>query len=278
MNTHLVRAEIGVEKPHLVVMAGDIHWGSSLCLEDLVKKFVETYRGRDNVSIILMGDEIDAIHRQDRRHNPQTVHPRYRSEPNMIGQMVKDLIKTLEPLKGKIVAGVDSNHNGNYRDATDYDPHEELANALGFKRLGYGGYVIFRCGKRGRTGWTQDVVFAVTHGKHGGGKVGTQINRVADDGMIFRGHVIAHGHTHQLRCPGFHRWFEWDKDKGEVVVGRQAIIQSGCFRYSYAPGHYPDYAEIRRYPPAEPGWACVEIHGDSLFGRLRLKSYVEDYS
>ncbi len=259
-----------------IVLAGDFHWGSAQCQEELItKRFVPMYADEHLTRIIMMGDEIDAIWRRDhKRFEPMAVHERYVKEGNMIGLMVRDFKKAINPLTGQIDAAVDSNHNAAYRKHSDYDPHAEITKELGAERLGYGGYVIYRIKHRSGA-W--DLVFAVAHGETTATTIGGQINSVARDGFKFHGHIIAHGHTHQLRVPGSHKWFEWDTANSRILVGRQRIIQTGSFLQTYSETEYSPYGEVRRYEPADLGWPVVEVAMDGLRGGPRIKCYTEEF-
>ena len=56
------------------VFAGDFHFGSRQCDEVLLRKFVDKYKDAEQTRIFLMGDEIDAITRQDKRYTARSMH------------------------------------------------------------------------------------------------------------------------------------------------------------------------------------------------------------
>ena len=242
------------------VLAGDFHFGSAQCDYALIKKFVDKYAGKDKTLIFLMGDEIDSIATSDKRYDSMAVHEKYRGERNFIDHIIVDFNETMSPLKGQIIAGVDSNHNKTYRKLSDSDPHYRISKSLGFERLGYGGWVcaqwyFYKSKGRGRT-----TSFHISHGKPTVASTpGGSINTLATDAQWFLSDVVGHGHTHRLSAGISRIFFEPDARNATYRKRKQHLVQTGSFLKSYSMDEYSPYSEVKRYPPIDLGWACVDV-------------------
>lgn len=238
----------------------------------LIKRFVEKYAGKSKTKVILMGDEIDAIARSDKRFDSMAVHEKYRGCNNFVDLIIEDFIQILKPLEGQIIAGVDSNHNKTYRKITDSDPHYRISRALNFPRLGYGGWVpILWNWHKGVRGRTRSTVFHVTHGKPTfAGTPGGALNTIFRDSQFFDCDVLAHGHTHRLSAGSSVIKFELDRKMTSYRKVKQHLLQTGSFLKSYSvDSEYSPYSEVKRYPPIDLGWAYVDVCFEPNEPRIR---------
>jgi len=248
----------------------------------LVKRFVEKYKDKPNTKIFFMGDEIDAITRSDKRYDSLAVHPRYRDYRNFIDRIVDDFVEVMDPIRDKIVCGVDSNHNFSYRKVSDSDPHYRISRALEYERLGHGGFVpvVFRWykSKDSRSMRTRTVTFHLTHGKPTTAITpGGSINTLASDAQWFISDVMAHGHTHRLSAGLSRIMFECDSKHQTYKKRKQHLIQTGSFLKSYSVGdEFSPYSEVKRYPPIDLGWAFVDVEFAEKT-EPRIRCGVEEY-
>ena len=242
------------------ILAGDFHFGSAQCDYALIKKFVDKYAGKEKTVVLFMGDEIDAIASSDKRFDSMAVHDKYRGERNFIDRIIEDFIETLSPLKGQIIAGCDSNHNKSYRKLSDSDPHYRISRALGFERLGHGGWVVAQWGWHKGLGRGRSTSFHIAHGKQSVSSTpGGSINSLASDAQWFLSDIMAHGHTHRLSAGTSRVFFEPDARHSTYKKRKQHLIQTGSFLKSYSMDEYSPYSEVKRYPPIDLGWACVDV-------------------
>lgn len=263
------------------VLAGDIHWGNAHCDTALVRQFVRKYAGDPYTRVILMGDEADAIATADGRFDARALAEKYRGERNFIDLIVGDLADELAPLRGQIVAGVDSNHTRAYRKLSDSDLHYRLSEALQFQRLGYGGWVYvhwdWHSARESRANRSRSTVFHVTHGRPSRASTpGGAINTLAADAQWFISDVIAHGHTHRLSAGLSRIMFEPSPRRDSYTKRKQHLVQTGSFLKGYSPDEFSPYSEVRRYPPVDLGWVEVTVSFDRN-AEPRLSCAVREY-
>ncbi len=247
-----------------LVLAGDFHFGSTQCDVALIRKFVSKYAGMENVKVVLMGDEIDAVCRSDKRFDPQNVEGKYRGLRNFIDVIADDFIEILGPLKGQIIAGVDGNHGHSYLKHADSDPLHRVSRELGYERLGYAGWVslIFRWHKtKGATGArTRTVNYFVSHGKPSCAQTpGGSLNTLSNSAQWFISDVAAHGHTHRLSAGNSRIMLAPDPRHATYRKTKQHLIQTGSFLKSYSMDEHSPYSERALYAPIDLGWACTQV-------------------
>ena len=262
------------------MLAGDFHFGSTQCDTGLLRKFVKRYSVEEGTRIILMGDEIDAVARSDKRYDSMNVSERYRGRPNYIDLITADLIELLMPLKGKIVAGVDGNHGITYRKMSDSDPLHWMSRDLGYTRLGYAGWVsfVFRWWKApsSKDVRTRTVNYFVSHGKPTTAQTpGGSLNTLSNSAQWFISDVAAHGHTHRLSAGANRIMFLPDPKNSTYRKTKQHLIQTGSFLKSYSMDEHSPYSERALYAPIDLGWACTEISFDG-YGEPYLKCWVNE--
>jgi predicted phosphodiesterase len=266
-------------------LAGDFHFGSTQCDVGLIRKFVAKYAGVSGVKVILMGDELDCVSRADKRYNPKNVAEKYRDEPGFITLIKNDFIELLKPLKGQIVAGVDGNHGFTYVKASDNDPMIDVAEGLGYTRLGYAGWVSFvfkwHKAKNSRDSRTRTVNYFVSHGKPSSAQTpGGSINTLASSAQWFASDVCAHGHTHRLSAGMNRIMFIPDPAHKTYKKVKQHLVQTGSFLKSYSTGDdamYSPYSERALYAPIDLGWACTQISFEE-YTEPKIKCWVNESS
>ena len=252
------------------MLAGDCHFGSTQCDANLLKKFVAKYAGQEGVKVILMGDEIDAVCRSDKRFDSRNVAEKYRGERNYIDLIVDDFIEIMSPLKGQIIAGVDGNHAASYLKVSDSDPMHRISRELMYERIGYAGWVCFvfkwHKAKNSHDARTRTINYFVSHGKPTTAQTpGGSINTLANSAQWFISDVAAHGHTHRLSAGMNRIMFSPDARHGTYRKIKQHLLQTGSFLKSYSmdkidtEGQYSPYSERKLYSPIDLGWACTQI-------------------
>ncbi len=248
----------------------------------LIKKFVGKYAGADGVKIILMGDEIDAVCRADKRFDPRNVAEKYRGERNFIDLITDDFIDLLSPLKGQIVAGVDGNHGHSYLKGADSDPLHRVARELMYERLGYAGWVSlilkWHKAKNSRDGRTRTIDYFVSHGKPSCAQTpGGSLNTLANSAQWFISDIAAHGHTHRLSAGNSRIMLAPDPRHSTYRKTKQHLIQTGSFLKSYSMDEHSPYSERALYAPIDLGWACTQISFDG-YSEPHIKCWVNEAS
>jgi predicted phosphodiesterase len=246
------------------VLAGDFHYGSAQCDVGLIKKFVKKYAGVENVKVILMGDDIDAIASSDKRFDSSGLAAEYRGKRNFIDLIIDDFIELLRPLTGQILAGVDGNHGASYRKISDSDPLHRISRELGYERLGYAGWVSFvfkwykaKCSRDSRS---RTVNYFVSHGKPSCAQTpGGSLNTLSNSAQWFLSDVAAHGHTHRLSAGNSRIMLAPDPRHATYKKTKQHLIQTGSFLKSYSMDSNSPYSERALYAPIDLGWACTSV-------------------
>lgn len=242
---------------------------------------VDRYAGKDKVKILFMGDEIDCIASSDKRYDSMAVAEPYRGKRNFIDLMIDDFCDLVAPLKGQVIAGVDSNHIKSYRKLSDSDPHYRISKHLGFERLGYGGWVCLLWDWKGQKGnRVRSTNIHITHGKPCGTTYsGTSINALERDAGYFLSDIMAHGHTHKLSAGHSRIFFDPDPRHGTYKKRKQHLVQTGSYLKSYSTGEdaeFSPYSEVKRYAPIDLGWAVAEISFDE-YAEPRIQTSVREY-
>lgn len=261
------------------VLAGDFHFGSTQCDVPLIRKMVKKYAGQENTKVILMGDEVDAVCSSDKRFDSMNIAEKYRGQRNFIDLIIDDFIDLLSPLKGQIVAGVDSNHNASYRKATDSDPMHRIARELAYEKLGYAGWVsyVFRWHKANGSGTRGRIInFFVSHGKPSAASTpGGSLNTLSNSAQWFMADLVAHGHTHRLSSGNSRIMLYPDPRHATYKKMKQHLVQTGSFLSSYSMDEHSPYSERALYAPIDKGWACASISFEED-AEPRIKTWVNE--
>jgi len=95
---------LGVNLPqkHKMVFAGDFHFGNIACNEHRVLDMINMIKSNEDWFLILMGDNIDAITKLDKRHDSTVAY-------DPIKQANK-FVEMFEPIKGRIIVVLQGNH------------------------------------------------------------------------------------------------------------------------------------------------------------------------
>jgi predicted phosphodiesterase len=270
----------GPHEKYKIVLAGDFHFGSTQCDVSLIKKFVSKYGGEVNTKVILLGDEIDAICRSDKRFDPRNIAEKYRGENNYIDLIIDDFISIMTPLKGQIIAGVDGNHGSTYRKISDSDPIHRLSRELMYERLGYAGWVSFVFkwykSKNSHDARTRTINYFVSHGKPSTAQTpGGSINTLSNSAQFFMSDVCAHGHTHRLSAGMNRIMFTPDPRHSTYKKTKQHLVQTGSFLKSYSLDQHSPYSERALYAPIDLGWAVTQISFDE-YTEPKIKCWVNE--
>ncbi len=124
----------------VVVGISDLHYGNVNVNMDYVDKLLEFVEKEERAYCFLNGDILDNWVEISPKGGvyEQTVPPEYQKEI---------MVNKLKPIKHKILAIVDGNHEGRSSKAGERSPSEDMAEALDVPYLGQGGRVNLNFGK-----------------------------------------------------------------------------------------------------------------------------------
>lgn len=167
----------------------DLHIGDPLCDLAHIKKRISDIAAKDNARIILNGDILNnAITTSVSDSYAEVLSPQ---------QALDVAAELFMPVKNKIIAITNGNHEDRTYKQTGIDLTSVLALKLGKEKV-YSPtaiVMIIRLGKsnRNRPQWYS---FYITHGRGGGAKAGSKINRLTELESIIDTDIYIHSHTH----------------------------------------------------------------------------------
>lgn len=260
---------------HRFVFAGDFHYGAVNCAEDLLNFFVKTYAAPEEesivapdgvpTSILLMGDEVDAINCQDKRFDPRMLHPRYYGQTAFLNNICRDFIQLMSPLRSQILGGVLSNHHSQIVKMTNIDPGEIIRHELGIRCLGHEAYIVVQWQYYGRTdGGTRTTVIRISHGVAGNNlyESSRSLSLEKNATPLVDADIVVMGHSHSLSCDNPRPLERLSRDNTKIYTTFQYLLQSGCFllpRFYDGTGWAPYYEE-KGFKVSKPaGWVVAEI-------------------
>ena len=172
---------------------GDLHYGASEFRKEDWEKYINDVSKEKNTYFVLVGDLINnALKNSLSDVYMETCNPSSQKEW---------LLKTLEPIKNRIICGVGGNHERRTVKDVNIDPLYDIFLMLGIGERYRSGlavcYISFKDAKS-TMGRKKTFCICVTHGNGGGKKPGGAIN-IADDYIKgFEGvDVMFVGHTHK---------------------------------------------------------------------------------
>ena len=167
----------------------DVHFGAKACRIDKFKERIEKIKKDKNAIVILNGDLLEAIHFNDPRFDIDSVDPKY----NTVNKQYVGMRKILEPIKNKIVAVGDGNHEYKIKKYSGMDISRLYAEE--FNAIYYGDALIIKL-----TIAKKEYNCLIIHGGSGSttmtGNIGA-IKKYADN-METTPDVVIMGHVHRL--------------------------------------------------------------------------------
>lgn len=196
-NVHGVKREVEAGEKTYTLFLSDVHFDSTKCDRQLLKKHLELARER-NAAIFLNGDFLDAMGgKYDPRNTlPAGLRPEYRGQ-DYFDLIVNDAVKFLEPYKDLLTIYVQGNHETNVRKRQHTDISKRVVNGLqhvgsSIELGGYAGWVRWRFAYRTEQ---RSYLMHYHHGYGGNaprskGVLGVDIDaaRYPDADILLRGH------------------------------------------------------------------------------------------
>src|SRR3989304_2584956 len=253
------------------VAIGDIHIGSKGCDVERLRKTVEWVRSCKNCLWIGMGDYSESIKVSDRRFDPRSLDPRYRSHlDDLTGMCVNDLNYILSPIKDKCVGLLTGNHEEKLRLRDWEDVHGRFCTLMGAKDLGHDALLrwIFSRRKDGKCSSKKVLHVFASHSTISGRNEGSKINRMMNVAGNIEADLYLFGHGHSLLRTQTVTLYDPARGRMKLKEHRKAFAQTGTFRKTYVEGTH-DYSEKGHFRPADLGACAVRVRpwsdGSDLF-------------
>jgi len=243
---------------------GDEHLGSRDCAEDQVLAMRDEIKETHNALVVKMGDQIDAITKNDKRFESKGLAPWVRAD-NIVESQRKKVSELFKPIAPKIVAYLSGNHEETVHHEYQDDITRNLADDLG---VPYAGYVCFINLLFKRVNSSESHLIQ-THAWHGAGSAQTEgarlmrLMRLVND---VQAHIYLMGHLHAITV---HTPQRLTCINGKVKAVNLAAVITGTFLKTYnqpSPGSTrpPSYGEKAGYKPAMLGCPIIRIRPDTL--------------
>lgn len=254
-----------VNKPFSIVFFGDVHKFSEHHCEATWKRFLNTYRHRENVWFFGMGDYLDLMSASERfavvcsklhESTRQTMQEFY-------DKLIADFAKDLGFMRGRVLGLLEGNHF--IEDAQGITSTQKLCAELGAPYLGACCASIVTCRHIQRNGrpsaFKRDLRLALHHGRGCGRRAGAGFNNVEEMARTFEGcDIYAMGDNHQRGCVPIQTLRLTANNAGGARVDQHQImlLRTGAFLRGYVDGK-KSYVVDALYAPSNLGWCEIEV-------------------
>jgi len=232
----------------------DAHIGSRNCLESRLRKDIATIVDDDERYSILVGDQIEAITRQDlRRFQASSIDPAMLPQlDSLLNEQLNKAVEIFKPLAdtGRLIGALRGNHEEAIKKHYSFDIHREFCERLGIKDLGMSCMVRLTLQKM----YTKrNLILHLHHGHGGGGRLsGASINRQESligeldfDACIF-------GHNHKTHASKRTRLAITGKGTPRLIEKEVVLMRCGSYYKTYQQGNI-SYGEVAGYAPVKVG-------------------------
>jgi hypothetical protein len=194
---------------------GDVHYGSHLCDEPLLKKLINTIAADDSAYWVSTGDLLDAA----LKNSKSSVYESCSPEEELDG-----LTSLLQPIQSKCLGFVASNHHNRVQREVGISLDRVLADRSGLPFLGISAIIKITCGRCS--------YFISLHHGVGGGSSGNKLNRAMTLAQNWLGaDVYFTGHTHS---------FSYAQDI-QTIIDRKRDKTTEITTHHVTTGHYIKY-------------------------------------
>jgi len=223
----------------------DIHLGAPECDMELVKSEIDWLQQKENRFAILNGDIMNIA-------TERSLSNTYNSNLTPHEEL-KKARKLFEPVKDKILAVNEGNHERRISRDTGIDIAEELATSL--DTFYHPGSIItkIRFGSRDSNQKKQVYTIFQTHGFSGARTTGGKANRLEKLRKIAVTDIYIVSHTHQ-KINFKKKIFQPDLRNNKVTEKLQTFINTGAYL------DYGGYGERKAYDPTEKGTYVLRLH------------------
>ena len=237
----------------------DLHIGDKHCDLEQIKREIEYVRTHPNCYAILNGDILNNA-------TKTSVSDSYAELLSLMEQLTL-FVELFEPIKGKILAMTQGNHENRTYIKEGVDLTQVVAKQLGLEdRYSKTGSVLFlKVGECKSHGKVYPIVYSfyLLHGSGGGRKEGAKAIRLADMASIVDVDVYLHSHTHlpMVLREGFYR-----TDLSNCIVK----YVDKLFVNTSAKLHYGGYSEAFEFKPSSTTCPVIYLSGTHKFAQASL--------
>lgn len=244
------------DKTCYVLVIGDCHIGDKSFNEESLTKlkgYIKWVKENKNSVVVFNGDILNVATRKSATSPfEQTMD---------LNEQIEFSVDLFNPIKDKIIAATDGNHELRIKDFTGYSPTISLCERLGMEYLGNSGIVEFLVGKANKGGnrkneARQSYVGYFHHTTGGGSTVGGKMNRVEKMLSLVQGADFYCGsHNHMLGAVPVIRPLI---NKINKTIINQKIFLVSCGGYLTWDG---SYAEAKQLPATKMGSPRIRLSG-----------------
>lgn len=247
-------------KPVHLVFFGDIHWGHPMFSMDTWKRFVSTYKDRDDCVFLGMGDYQDFMSSSERRAMASASAQLHEGSVELINQLMTERMdeftNQIRWMGDRLIGMVEGNHYYSFLDGETSTM--KMARELKTKYLGVTALVRLNLAV---SGCAMNCDIFVHHGRAGGQLAGSPFNTVEKMQFGFDADIYAMGHDHSIGClPKARMVPKFNAKAGTLDIHerRTLLIRSGSFLRGYATGKQ-SYIADAGLNPKPLGWVDVEM-------------------
>ena len=233
----------------------DIHLGDQHCDMELLKEHIEYVKEHENCFVLLNGDLIN--------NSTKTSIGDVYGEAMKPMEQLKMAIKLFEPIKKKIVAITNGNHEARtYRNdgidlmeifARELDLENKYANESALIFLQFGTNTGRAKNERGHK--FQFTIY-MTHGSGGGRKEGAKAIRLADMSAIVDADIYIHSHTH-LPMVLKEAYYRTDFTKKKAFKVDKLFVNTSSLL------NYGGYGEMYEFKPSSKDTPKITLSGNT---------------
>lgn len=247
-------------KPVHLIFFGDVHWGHPMFSMDTWKRFVKTYKDRDDCVFLGMGDYQDVMSSSERRAMAQASSQLHEGSVELIDTLMTERMdqftEQIRWMGDRLIGLVEGNHYYHFIDSETST--QKMARELKAKYLGVTAVVRLNLAV---SGCLMNCDIFAHHGRAGGQLAGSPFNTVEKMQFGMDADIYAMGHDHSIGClPKARMIPQFNKASGELEIHerRTLLIRSGSFLRGYAKGK-ASYIADSGLNPKPLGWVDVEM-------------------
>lgn len=247
-----ITVDLPVDQNDLYILPlADLHIGEKSCDMQLIKKQIKMILENDNYYTILNGDIID----NSTKHSIGDVY----SQTLTPQEQIELAVKLFEPIKHKILAITNGNHEERTYRESGIDLMSCMAQSLGLsdKYCNEAAYIFLNVAyplKKPTDKKTRRSTFYIysTHGRGGGRKEGAKAIRLADMASIVDADIYIHSHTH-LPMAIKNSYYKVKKATQVLEQCERLFVNTG------ASLNYAKYAEKQEFKPSSKSNPMIHI-------------------
>lgn len=253
----VIKADLPRELTSLeIVPLADLHIGDPLCDMDMIQEKIDYIKNNKNVYCVLNGDLMN-------NSTKNSVGDVYGEKLTPMEQL-KKLCDIFEPIKDKILAVTNGNHEARSYRWDGVDLMKMMTMQLGIEELysNESALLFLRFGEQTAlkeskgSGKHRQVCYMIflTHGSGGGRKEGAKAIRLADMATIVDADIYIHSHTH-LPMVMKQSYYRTDVRNNMVAIVPKLFVNTAAML------NYGGYGEVAEFKPASKDTPHIYLSG-----------------